>query len=138
MYQHNKILHRRKISQKICLRSDAHFVGKLRKSQTTIRLTRLDSTVQQQNEVTVRCNPPVNWRLFGRNKPICTTKGIYTSDKTKQSVQTRIYALSSVKNVVTSCESLQLIYRVTPCNNKSSSRDLKGREKRKQGTQPQH
>ena len=52
----------------------------------------------------VRCNPLVNWRLFGRNKPIRTTKGIYTSDKTKQSVQTRIYTLSSVKNVVTSCE----------------------------------
>ena len=86
----------------------------------------------------VRCNPLVNWRLFGRNKPIRTTKGIYTSDKTKQSVQTRIYTLSSVKNVVTSCESLQLIHRVTPYNNKNSSRDLKGRETRKQGTQPQH
>ena len=97
----------------------------------------IQPTVQQQNEVTVRCNPLVNWRLFGRNKPIRTTKGIYTSDKTKQSVQTRIYTLSSVKNVVTSCESLQLRYRVTPYNNKNSSRDLKGRETRKQGTQPQ-
>ena len=69
--------------------------------------------------VSVRCNPLVNWRSFGRNKPIRTTKGIYTSDKTKQSVQTRIYTLSSVKNVVTSCESLQLILRVTPYNNKT-------------------
>ena len=69
--------------------------------------------------ISVRCNPLVNWRLFGRNKPVCTTKGIYTSDKTKQSLQTRIYALSSVKNVVTSCESLQLIHRVTPYNNKT-------------------
>ena len=61
----------------------------------------------------------INWRLFGRNKPIRTTKGIYTSDKTKQSVQARIYTLSSVKNVVTSCESLRLIHRVTPYNNKT-------------------
>ena len=42
----------------------------------------------------VRCKF-VNWRLFEQNKPIRTTKGIYTSDKTKQSVQTRIYTLSS-------------------------------------------
>ena len=52
--------------------------------------------------------------------------------------QEYISSVSSVKNVVTSCESLQLIHRVTPYNNKNSSRDLKGRETRKQGTQPQH
>ena len=39
--------------------------------------------------------------------------------------QEYISSVSSVKNVVTSCESLQ---RVTPYNNKNSSRDLKGRE----------
>ena len=52
--------------------------------------------------------------------------------------QEYISSVSSVKNVVTSCESLQLIHRVTPYNNKNSSRDLKGRKTRKQGTQPQH
>ena len=52
--------------------------------------------------------------------------------------QEYISSVSSVKNVVTSCESLELIHRVTPYNNKNSSRDLKGRETRTQGTQPQH
>ena len=72
-------------------------------------------------------NPLVNWRLLDETNQSVQPR-IYTADKTKQSVQTRMYTLSNVKKVVTSCESLQLIHRVTPFNNKNSSSDLKGRE----------
>ena len=85
---------------------------------------------------------------FVRCKSTCKLALTLYLDETNQSVQPRIYILRTrptnpykqgyifvVKreNVVTSCDSLQLIYRVTPYNNKNSSRDLKGRGNKKTG-----
>ena len=46
----------------------------------------------------VRCNPLVNWRLFGRNKPIRTTRDICVGqDK----------AIRTSKNIYLQCQALK-------------------------------
>ena len=105
----------------------------------------IEPTVQQQNEETVRCKSTRKLALT-----------LY-SDKANQSVQTRIYirrtrptnpykqdiyTLSSVQTSLLRVNRSNMIYRVTSYSKKkkrknNSSRDLKGRETRKQGPQPQ-
>ena len=82
MYEHNKILHWRKLSQTICLRWDAHFVDKLQKSKTTIRLTRLGSTnsptAKRRNctaSVNSSCAQPLPPGLLGGICPPCQSRG---------------------------------------------------------------
>ena len=63
------------------------------------------------------------YMYFGQDQPIGTNKDIYSFSSIRTSLP---------------CVNRSNWYRITSYYKKNSSRDLKGRETRKQGTQPQH